>query len=111
LVDRLLPRRRVIRESAGTSKAEAKARLKDVHRQLQEGLYLSPAERTTTVDDLLEDLVVHLENKGIASLRKVRSHLRSVREDLGHVRAAALDTRLIEDYQRRRVAAGGRRRP
>ncbi len=95
-----------VREPAGTSKAKAKAKLKALHRDLRDGAYLAPEQRLATVDDLLDDLVRHLENKGIASIRKARSHLVAVREGLGHARAVELDTSMVEAYQLRRRAAG-----
>lgn len=94
------------REPAGTSKAEAKARLKMIHTALRDGSYLSPDQRQATVDDLLDDLVMHLRNRKRASVDKVASHLRAVRAELGHVRAIALDTAAVERYQAKRQAEG-----
>jgi integrase len=94
------------REPGGTSKAEARAKLKMVHEARRDGSYLAPDQRTVTVDDLLDDLLTHLRNKGRASVAKVESHLRSIRAELGALRAIALDTATVEQYQHDRLAAG-----
>lgn len=94
------------REPGGTSKSEAKAKLKTIHEQLRAGTYLAPDQRTVTVDDLLDDLVTHLTNRKRASVSKVTSHLRAVRAAIGHRRAVDLDTSTVERYQAERLAAG-----
>src|SRR4051812_44391768 len=92
------------REPAGTSKAEAKAKLKMVHTAQRDGSYLTPAQRQLTVDDLLDDLVTRLRNNKRASIAKVASHLRAVRSELGKRRAVDLDTSAVEHYQAMRLA-------
>jgi integrase len=94
------------REPGGATKTEARAKLRAIHTARREGTYLAPDQRQATVDDLLDDLVTHLRNKGRASVDKVASHLRAVRAELGSVRAIALDTAMLEAYQARRLAAG-----
>ncbi len=94
------------REPGGDSKTEARDRLKAVHKARRDGSYLALDERKITVDDLLDDLVMHLRNAGRASVNKVASHLRAVRAELGHVRAIELDTAAVERYQAGRLAAG-----
>ena len=89
-----------------TTKTDAKAALKRIHQAVNRGTYLTPVQRRVTVDDLLDDLVIHLENKGAASVRKVVSHLQAVRAALGHVRAVDLNTAAVERYQRTRLEAG-----
>jgi integrase len=97
---------KLMRESGGTSKTDAKARLKQVHKAQREGSYLAPVQRQARVNDLLDDLVTHLRNDKKASVNKTVSHLQAVRKQLGHVRAVALDTATVERYQAERLAAG-----
>jgi integrase len=99
----------LIRESCGKdvkSKTDAKAALRQVHKEIREGTYLAPSQRHVTVDELLDDLIVRLKNDGAASVRKVESHLVAVRGALGHVRAVHLTTADLERYQRARLDAG-----
>jgi len=98
--------RKFYREAVGTTKTAAKERLKEVHRQILGGAFLTPQERRVTVDDLLDDLVIHLEVKGAASAAKVKSHLKAVRRELGHIRAVDLNTPAMERYQLSRLSAG-----
>jgi len=93
------------REPAGTSKGQAKARLRQVHKAAASGTLLTPQERRITVAGLLDDLLTHLENKGLRSARKSASHMRAVRDELGHLRAADLSTADVERYQATRLKA------
>jgi integrase len=79
--------------------------LKHMHQDITRGTYLTPVQRHVTVNDLLDDLEVYLQNKGAASVRKVKSHLRAVRAGLGAVRAVDLNT-AVERYERVRLDAG-----
>jgi len=72
------------------------------------GHFLGPQEDRLTVDDLLDDLVVHLRTARPRSVQKVEYHLRAVRAVLGHVRATELTTADVEHYQEARLAAGRR---
>ena len=99
---------RRIRESLKTAdKAVAEKRLAQLKRTRERGAYLAPHERKVHVSELLDDLLVHLELKGAASVRTVRSHLKAVRDELGHLKAPELDTATVERVQalwRRTVA-------
>src|SRR5688572_11070343 len=79
-----------------TTKTDARAVLRRVHQEINRGTYLTPVQRQLKIDDVLDDLVVYLKNKGAASVRKVVSHLKAVRSALGHVRAADLNTVAVE---------------
>lgn len=97
------------REACGpevTTKREARAYLAKLHGEVNKGTYLAPAQRDVRVDDVLDDLVVYLTNKGAASVGKTVSHLQAVRAALGGVRVVNLDTASIERYQRARLDAG-----
>ena len=92
------------RESAGTSEEQAGKRLKAIMRQSDDA-FLPPRVRRLTVGDLLDDLVTHLKVKGIASLAKVLSHVKPLRDTFGAIRAMALDTPRVEAYQKDRLDA------
>jgi len=89
-----------------TSKTDARAVLRGIHKEITRGSYLTPVQRQVTVNDLLDELVVYLKNKGAASARKVESHVRAVKSALGRVRAVDLNSAAVERYQRDRLEAG-----
>jgi integrase len=97
---------KLVREAGGTSKTDAKAKLKEVHKAQREGTYLAPAQRHLTVNTLLDELETHLENKRIKSLSKLRSHLMAIRLAFGGRRALDVTTATLEDYWKDRTAAG-----
>jgi integrase len=94
------------REPGGDNKTVAKNRLKEVRREIMAGTFLSPQQRAVTVDDLLDDLAVHLKNKGAASSSKASSHMKALRVQLGSFRATSLNTSDVERYQAARLEAG-----
>ena len=88
---------RRLRESLKTgSRAVAERRLAALRRQRERGIYQDPTARRVTVDELLDDLVVHLEVRKAAGLAKARSTLKAVREELGHLAARELETAAVE---------------
>ena len=88
---------RRIRESLRTTdRATAEKRLAKLCRARERGAYIAPHERRVHVSELLDDLIVHLELKGAASASKVQSHLKAVRDELGHLRATELETATVE---------------
>jgi integrase len=92
---------RRIRESLHTTDEEtAGRRLVALRRQRERGTYQDPSTRRVSIDELLDDLVVHLEVKGAAGLAKVKSTLKAVREAFGHLGARELDTAKVETVQR-----------
>ena len=104
---RLHQRGRRIRESLHTTdRAVAEKRLAALRRQRERGAYQNPATRRIAVDDLLDDLLVHLEVRGAAGLAKARSTLKAVRDELGHVVARELETAAVERTQQAWLRAG-----
>jgi integrase len=104
---RLYNRGRCVEESLRTDDQElAEKRLALLRRKRDRGTYLEPSQRRVTVDELLKDLLVHLEVKGAASYRKAGSALKSVREEFGHRQAHDLDTGSVERVQRDWLKAG-----
>lgn len=78
----------------------AERRLAGLRRQRDRGTYQDPATRRVTVDELLDDLVIHLEVKGASGLSKARSTLKAVRDAFGHLGARELETDGVELAQR-----------
>jgi integrase len=104
---RFYHRGREIRESLHTADEKvAERRLVALRKKRERGTYLDPTQRRVTVNDLLDDLLTHLEVRGATSLPKVRSHLKAVRLELGHRQAHELDTASIEAAQRDWLQAG-----
>lgn len=98
---------RKIRESLRTADEKlARRRLAVLRKQRDRGAYQDPTSRRATVDDLLDDLLVHLEANGAASLPRARSHLKPVREEFGHLAARALETAGVERAARAWRRAG-----
>jgi integrase len=91
---------RRIRESLKTTDRKvAERRFARLKRSRERGDYLAPRQRRVSVGELLDDLMVHLELKAAASARKAASHLKAVRRELAHVRAANLETAQVERLQ------------
>ena len=98
---------RRIRESLKTSDRElAERRFVKLKRARERGAYLNPRQRRVTVAELLDDLAVHLELKAAASAKKAASHLKPVRRELGHLRAAEVETARVERLQAEWISEG-----
>ncbi len=107
---RIYVRGLLVRESLHTADPEVAAkRLVVLRRRRERGDYQPPAERRVTVDELLDDLLVHLEVQGRASLPKAKSHAKAVREELGHRRAGELETAAIEQVAQAWLREGAAR--
>ncbi len=84
-----------IRESLKTTdRTVAEKRLTALRRQRERGTYQDPMARRLAVDELLDDLLVHLSVRGAGS--KAKSTLRAVREELGFIVARELETAAVE---------------
>lgn len=81
-------------------------RLQALRRRVDAGLAATPTERRVTVDDLLDDLQAELDGSGAASARKAWSHMKPLREELGALRAAALETASVRKLQAAWTAEG-----
>jgi hypothetical protein len=93
-------RGREVRESLHTADREvAEKRAAVPRRKRERGTYADPGQRRTKVNELLDDLLLHLEVRGLASLPKARSHVAAVRLEFGHRPANDLDTVSIERTQ------------
>lgn len=94
------------RSAKTANREEAEKKLQGLRRSVDRGDAVPAAERQVTVKELLDDLVTHLEVQKKASWKKVRSHLVQVRDELGGVRAIALDTATVERCQKRWLKDG-----
>jgi len=102
-------RGRKVRETLKTRDPEVAAkRLLALRRKRDLGTYVTPQVRRVTVGELLDELLVHLEVRGVASLDKARSTLKAVRSELGHCPALELDTASIERSQKTWLDEGRR---
>jgi len=94
------------RESAGKTEDQARKKLKARLREAARDDFAGPAAERVSVDRLLDNLVLHLENSGKRSVNKVRSHLKAVRAFFGGRRAISVTTDDVERYKRERREAG-----
>lgn len=96
------------RVSARTSDENVAAKkLQAIRRQIERGELQTAGERRVTVGDLLDDLLTHFEVRGVAYARRgAPYHLKPLRKLLGDVRAGALETAMVERYQKIRKEDG-----
>ena len=86
------------RESAGYKEADAKKLLKVRLGEIHSGQFIDPKKAKTTVDELLDNYIIHLRNKGAKSINTLVSHLKPVREMFGCERAIDINGQRIEKY-------------
>jgi len=97
---------RLYRESLKTQdEGEAEKRAKRIRNGLLTGATLPAPQRRATVNDILDDLITHFRVRRPGQVPKSRSHLKSVRLAMGHLRADQLTTADVERYQAERKAA------
>jgi integrase len=94
------------RESAGATEAEARRLLRKRLREIAGDRFVGPAEERVTVSELLDDLIVHLRNKGAKAVASFASHLKPVRAFFSLRRAVEVTTAMLERYTADRLAAG-----
>ena len=92
------------RESAGNTEAEALKRLAKIRRTLHSDDFIAPTQRNVKVDELLDDLITHLETKGAKSVPSFKSYLKPVREYFGNMRAVAITTADVEKFVKKELA-------
>jgi len=71
------------RESAGNTETEAKRFLKARRKQIDGDRWINPRDEKITVNEMLDHLITHLENKGAKSVRNFKSDLKPIREQFG----------------------------
>jgi integrase len=98
---------RRIRESLKTDDRDlAEKRFARLKRARERGEHLAPRQRRINVAELLDDLAVHLAVKAAASAKKAASHMKPLRRELGHLKAAGLETARVERLQAEWLAEG-----
>ena len=96
------------RESAGRTEAEAKRKLRRRHREIQGDRFVGPAEERLTVEELLDNLILHLKTKGARAISSYESHLLPVREFFALTQVVDLSTAQLERFIRARLKEGKR---
>jgi integrase len=103
----MLPDRSGVMHPAKTE-AEALKRLQARRREIMGGHFLGPREERVTVEELCDDLIVHLRTKGARSLASFESHLKPVRRAFSLTRAVDLTTDKIEAFIQAQLEAGAK---
>jgi integrase len=94
------------REPGGKNEAEARRKLKARLKEIAADRFIGPQDERVTVDELLNDLIIHLRNKGAKAVPKLQSHLMAVRAFFSLRRASEVTTPLVERYIKERLDAG-----
>lgn len=84
---------------------EARKRLKARLREIWGDRFVGPNEERVTVDELLDDLIKHLELKSAKSIDSVKSHLKPVRAFFVGDRAHHVTADRVEDFIRQQQEA------
>ena len=95
------------RESAGYKEADAKKLLKVRLGEIHSGKFIGAEKERITVNNLLDSLIIHLDNRGARSVASLISHLKPIREMFGCDRAIDINGQRIERYivDRKKYAA------
>jgi integrase len=88
------------REAAGRTEKEAQRKLRRRRAKALTGTFTDPREERTTVNELLDAMIVNLETRGRRSLASTHSHLKPIREAFGHYRALSVTAAELELYAR-----------
>ena len=102
-----------IRESAGSSEAEAGDVLRDRLAEIRTGTYSGPQAERLTVGEIVEEYLRDLRVRGAKAARKFEVPAKPLYQQLGHVRYADLDENpgLVNRYIEDRLATPSKRRP
>ena len=99
-------RNRQFRESAGDTRLAAQKLLRLRTQEILTARFVEPQEQRVSVDELLDDLVLHLRLKGAKSLVACASHLKPVRAFFADMRIHEVTTADVERFIRSRLDAG-----
>jgi integrase len=86
------------RESAGNTEAEAKRKLKAKLNEIHSGRFIDPRKAKITVNELLNNYLTHLKNKGAKSVTRLTSDLKRIRENFGSYRAVNVKSPMMDQY-------------
>lgn len=93
------------RESVGDDEAKAKAKLKSRLKEIYGDKFVGPKEEALTVEQLADNLILHLETKGAKAVPSFKSHLKPVKDVFALVRVVDLTTARIERFIKERLEA------
>jgi integrase len=99
-------RGREIREGSWNRPGEARKALRERLARIRLGHHVPVEATRRTLTQALDALLVHLETRGIRSLRSYRYHLAPVRLALGDLRVSDLTVADVEKYQQGRLGQG-----
>ena len=86
------------RESAGNTKADAKRKLKARLNEIHSDKFIDPRTAKITVNELLDNYLTHLKNKGAKSVSRLTSDLKRIRENFGCYRAINVKSPMVDQY-------------
>jgi integrase len=86
------------RESAGNTRADAKRKLKARLNEIHSGTFIDPRKAKITVNELLDNYITHLKNKGAKSIPGLVSGLKPMRSAFGIRRAIDIKSPQIEKF-------------
>jgi len=86
-----------VREPGGKTERDARKKLKARKNESSKSDYVGPQAEKLLVNDLLDTLVIHLDNKGVKS-RSHLSHIKPIRRHFGFDRAMGLGGDRIERF-------------
>lgn len=93
------------RETGGKTEKEAGKTLKARLKEIYGGRFIGPKEEKVTVDQLLNNLTLHLETKGARSVRAYKYHIKPVRAFFSLTLAVDLTTSHVEQFIKARQEA------
>lgn len=94
------------RESAGKTEAEAKRKLKGRLKEIYGDRFVGPQEERLEVEELLDNLILHLKTKGAKAIASLQSHVKPLKDHFALTRAVDVTTPQVERFVRERLAAG-----
>ena len=86
------------RDSAGNTEAEAKRKLKARLNEIHGDRFIDPRKAKITVNELLDNYITHLKNKGAKSIPALISGLKPMRSAFGIRRAIDIKSPQIEQF-------------
>jgi integrase len=86
------------RESAGNTEADAKRMLKAKLNEIHSGRFIDPKKAKITVNELLDNYLTYLKNKGAKSVARLTSDLKRIRENFGNHKAVNVKSPMMDKY-------------
>ena len=86
------------RESAGNTEADARRKLKARLNEKHSDRFIDPRKAKITVNELLDNYLTHLKNKGAKSVARLTSDLKRIRETFGSYRAINVKSPMMDQY-------------